>query len=72
MSVRTMYVAMATLPSKSNTTAVAVLVSQDARRAHLVWIEQVLELMLVHRLWEVGNVKVGVVLIGECLEFRIE
>ena len=60
------------LPSKANTTTVTVLVSQDSRGAHLVWLEQVLELVFVHRFREVGDVEVGVALVGESLELRVE
>lgn len=34
--------------------------------------EEVAEVMLVHGLREVGNVEVGVLFIGECLELRVE
>jgi hypothetical protein len=60
------------LPSKPNTTTMAVLVSQDSRRAHLMWLEQVLEFVLVHRLRKVGDIEVGVAFIGESLELRVE
>jgi len=34
--------------------------------------KEVAEVMLVHALREVGDVEVGVLFIGECLEFRVE
>ena len=60
------------LPCESNTAAMAVPVTENARRAHLVRREEVAEVMLVHGLREVGNVEVGVLFIGECLELRVE
>lgn len=60
------------LPCESNTTAMAVPVTKDARRAHLVRCEEVAEIVLVHGLREVGNVEVGVLFVGECLELRVE
>jgi hypothetical protein len=50
----------------------AVPVTKNARRAHLVRREEVAEIMLVHGLREVGNVEVGVLFVGERLEFRVE
>jgi hypothetical protein len=60
------------LPCESNTAAMTVYVTKDARRAHLVRREEVAEIMLVHGLREVGNVEVGVLFVGECLELRVE
>ena len=60
------------LPCESNTAAVAVPVTKNARRAHLVWGKEVAEVVLIHGLREVGNVEVGVLFIGECLELRVE
>jgi hypothetical protein len=60
------------LPCESNTAAMTVPVTKDARRAHLVRREEVAEIMLVHGLREVGNVEVGVLFVGECLELRVE
>jgi hypothetical protein len=50
----------------------AVPVTKNARRAHLVRREEVAEIMLVHGLREVGNVEVGVLFVGERLELRVE
>ena len=60
------------LPRKPNTAAVAVLVAKNARRAHLVRRKEVAEVMLVHGLREVGDVEVGVLFVGECLELGVE
>jgi len=46
----------------------AVPVTKDSRRAHLVWRKEIAEVVLVHALREVGNVEVGVLFVGECLE----
>jgi hypothetical protein len=59
-------------PSEADAAAMAILVTQDARRADLVRCEELGELVLVHRLGQVGDVKVGVALIGEGLELRVE
>ena len=48
------------------------LLTEDAGGAHLVWSEQLSEIMLVHRLGQVRHVEVGVVLIGEGLQLRVE
>ena len=37
-----------------------------------MWLEQVLKFMLVHGLGKVGDVEVGVALVGEGLELRVE
>jgi hypothetical protein len=37
-----------------------------------MWQEQILKLVLVHRLWKIGHVEVGVVLVREGLELRVE
>ena len=37
-----------------------------------MWLEQVLKFMFVHGLGKVGHVEVGVALIGEGLELRVE
>jgi hypothetical protein len=50
----------------------AVLVTEDTSRADLVWSKEVAKLMLVHALREVGHVEVGVELVGEGLELRVE
>jgi hypothetical protein len=50
----------------------AVPVAKNARGAHLVRRKEVAEVMLVHRLREVGNVEVGVLFVGECLELGVE
>lgn len=50
----------------------AVLVAEDARRADLVWREELGQFVLVHRLGQVGHVEVGVGLVGERLELRVE
>lgn len=34
--------------------------------------EEVGELVLIHRLGQVGDVEVGVTFVGECLELRVE
>lgn len=34
--------------------------------------KEVAEVVLIHGLWEVGNVEVGVLFIGKCLELRVE
>lgn len=47
-------------------------VAKNARRAHLVRCKEVAEVVLIHGLWEVGNVEVGVLFIGKCLELRVE
>ena len=60
------------IPSKANTTTVTVLVTEDARRGHLVWREKLGELVLVHRLRQVRDVQVGVVIIRERLELAVE
>jgi hypothetical protein len=60
------------LPRESNTAAVTVPVTKDARRAHLVRREEVAEIVLVHGLREVGNIEVGVLFVGERLELRVE
>ena len=60
------------IPSEANTTTVAVLVAKDTRRGHLVWSEKLGELVLVHRLWQVRDVQVGVVIVRERLELAVE
>lgn len=76
------------LPSKANTTASTGRVTEDAARTHLVWLEDGPKLlwivsachqggvtaayMLVEVLGDVRHVEVGVTLIGELLELRVE
>lgn len=60
------------IPRETNTAAMSVLVTQDARGAHLVWCKELGQLVLVHRLGQVGDVKVGVALVGEGLQLRVE
>ena len=50
----------------------AILVSKDAGRHHLMWSKEVAELVLVHGLGQVRDVEIGVLLIGEGLQFGIE
>jgi hypothetical protein len=49
-----------------------VLVTKDAGRANLVGVKKVGQLVLIHRLGEVGNVEVGVALIRKRLQLRVE
>ena len=49
-----------------------ILVPQDARRANLVWSEEIGELVLIHSLGQVGNVEVSVAFVRECLELGVE
>ena len=60
------------LPSETNTTTVAILVAKDAGRAHLVRNEELGEVVLVHRLWQVRDVQVGVLVVSEGLELGVE
>jgi hypothetical protein len=60
------------VPCKTNTAAMAVPVAKDASRAHLVRSKKVAKLVLVHALREVRHIEVGVELIGEGLELRVE
>ena len=46
----------------------AILVAEDPRGADLVRCKQISELVLIHGRRQVGDVKVGVLLIGESLE----
>lgn len=46
----------------------ATLQPQDTRRAHLVRVEELSEIVLVHRLRQIRDVEVGVELIGESLQ----
>lgn len=59
-------------PSEAYTTTIAVLVTQDARRSHLVRRKKLAELVLIHRLREVGDVEVCVSLVREGLELGVE
>ena len=63
---------MASTPSEANSTAVARLVAENSRRADLVRCEELGELVLVHRLGEVGDVEVRVVFVGKGLELGVE
>jgi hypothetical protein len=60
------------VPGKPNTTADAIVRAQDARRADFVWSEKVAELVLIHACWQVGDVEIGVALVREGLELRVE
>ena len=60
------------LPCESNAAAVAVPVAKNARRAHLMRCKEVAEVVLIHGLWEVGDVEVGVLFVGKRLELRVE
>ena len=60
------------LPSKANATTSAGRVSEYPARTHLVRCEDGSEFMLVHVLWDVGHVKIGVALVGELLELGVE
>lgn len=57
---------------KTDATTHAALVAKDASRAHLVWREDGCKLVLVHALGQVRDVEVGVVIIGDCFELRVE
>lgn len=59
-------------PSEANTTTIAVLVAQDARRRYLVRCKKLAELVLIHRLREVGDVEVRVALVRKGLELGVE
>ena len=60
------------VPSEANATTVAVLVPENASGANLVRGEQVAELVLIHTLRQVGNVKVGVTLVRKRLQLGVE
>lgn len=62
----------APIPSKADTTTMAILVSKDTGGADLVWREEIRKLMLIHALWKVGDVEIGVLLVCEGLELRVE
>lgn len=59
-------------PSKPHATTMPVLIPQDTRGAHLVRSKQLGQLVLIHRLGQIGDVKVGVVIIGKRLELGVE
>jgi hypothetical protein len=60
------------LPCKANTTSSALSVAKDASRANLVGSKEVSKRMLVHGLRQVGDVEVGVLLVRERLQLRVE
>jgi hypothetical protein len=60
------------VPCKTNAAAMAIPVTKNASRAHLVRSKEVAKLVLVHALREVRHIEVGVELIGEGLELRVE
>ena len=60
------------IPSKANTTTVTILVAKNAGRGHLVRGEKLGELVLIHRLWQVRDIQVGVVIVRERLELAVE
>ena len=60
------------VPCESDAAAVAVPVAKNARRAHLVRCKEVAEVVLIHGLWEVGDVEVGVLFVGKRLELGVE
>ena len=49
-----------------------ILVAKNAGRGHLVRGEELGELVLIHRLWQVRDVQVGVVIVRERLELAVE
>jgi hypothetical protein len=57
------------LPCKANTTSTALSVAKDASRADFVGSKEVSKRVLVHGLRQVGDVEVGVLFVGERLEF---
>jgi hypothetical protein len=59
-------------PSKADSTTSTILVAKDSGRADLVRCEHRCKLVLVQRLGQIGNVEVGVTLISESLELRVE
>ena len=60
------------VPCESDAAAVAVPVAKNARRAHFVRCKEVAEVVLIHGLWEVGDVEVGVLFVGKRLELGVE
>ena len=60
------------VPCESDAAAVAVPAAKNARRAHLVRCKEVAEVVLIHGLWEVGDVEVGVLFVGKRLELGVE
>lgn len=59
-------------PSKADSATSTILVAKDSGRADLVRSEHRCKLVLVQRLGQIGNVEVGVTLISERLELRVE
>ena len=57
------------LPCKADTTSTALSVAKDASRADFVGSKEVSKRVLVHGLRQVGDVEVGVLFVGERLEF---
>lgn len=60
------------LPCKADATTNAVPVTKDAGGAHLVRSKEVTETVFVHALWQIGDIEVGVGLVRESLELRVE
>ncbi|KAJ8609800.1 hypothetical protein MRB53_038949 [Persea americana] len=75
------------LPSKADSTSIASTVAQDAAGANLVGMEdsseflmmlgkasckEVMSHMLGHVLWQIGDIQIGVAVVVQLLELRIE
>jgi hypothetical protein len=60
------------LPSEAHTTTIAAIVAKNTSRADLEWMEAVGQLVLIHVARNVRDVEVGIALVRELLELRVE